>query len=89
MTRAAGGVDDAEQAAARTFGVTPEDWAKGPTLKQLGVEGARRPLRVPLTDPEVSAGADEHGPYLRLSFGLPKGSFATVVCREVMKTDLG
>lgn len=48
----------------------------------LSLEGARRPLRVPLQ--EVSA-SDDNG-HLLLSFTLPKGSYATSVLREVMKT---
>ncbi|MEO0966353.1 MAG: tRNA pseudouridine(13) synthase TruD [Planctomycetota bacterium] len=89
MTRAAGEVDAAEQAASRALGVGPDDWATHAKLRALNVEGARRPLRIPLNDAEVSAGANEHGPYLRLGFTLPKGAFATVVCREVMQTDVG
>ncbi len=48
----------------------------------LSLEGARRPLRVPLQ--EVSTRADSG--HLLLSFSLPKGSYATSVLREVMKT---
>jgi tRNA pseudouridine13 synthase len=46
-------------------------------------DGARRPLRVPLTDASVEA--VEAG--LRLRFALPQGSFATSVLREVL-TDM-
>jgi tRNA pseudouridine13 synthase len=49
----------------------------------LDMEGERRPLRVPLG--EFSVNADEEG--LLLSFSLPKGSYATSVLREVMKSD--
>jgi len=46
------------------------------------MDGERRPLRVPLTEVSTAAaGAD-----LLLSFRLPKGSFATAVLHEVMKT---
>lgn len=48
----------------------------------LSLEGARRPLRVPIQ--EVSASADNG--HLLLNFSLPKGSYATSVLREVMKT---
>jgi tRNA pseudouridine13 synthase len=44
-------------------------------------DGARRPLRVPLT--EVHVAEDEDG--LLLVFALPKGAYATAVLREVMK----
>ncbi len=47
--------------------------------------GARRALRVPLIDPEIEGGIDEHGHYVRCAFELPSGSFATVVMGEVMK----
>ena len=43
-------------------------------------------MRVPITDPDLSAGADEHGAYVRLAFELPRGAFATTVLREIMKT---
>lgn len=49
----------------------------------LGMEGERRPLRVPLGGPEIVAdGAD-----LVLTFSLPKGSYATSVLREIMKAE--
>lgn len=48
----------------------------------LRMDGERRPLRVPLTEPT----ADWDGEGLVLEFGLPRGSYATAVLREVMKT---
>jgi tRNA pseudouridine13 synthase len=49
----------------------------------LGMEGERRPLRVPLNGVDVTVdGAD-----LVLAFSLPKGSYATSVLREIMKTE--
>jgi tRNA pseudouridine13 synthase len=51
------------------------------------VDGSRRPLRVPLIDPEVEGGVDEHGTFIRCAFELPRGSFATVVMRELMKPE--
>ncbi|TLM68188.1 MAG: tRNA pseudouridine(13) synthase TruD [Deltaproteobacteria bacterium] len=48
----------------------------------LAMEGERRPLRVPLL--EVTAAAE--GDDLLLGFRLPKGSYATAVLHEVMKT---
>jgi len=47
--------------------------------------GARRPLRVALIDPECEGGVDEHGPYVRCAFELPRGAFATAVMAEIMK----
>jgi len=49
--------------------------------------GARRPLRVFLSNAGVSGGVDEHGSFVRFSFDLPRGCFATVVLREIMKND--
>ncbi len=47
--------------------------------------GDRRASRLVVADPEVTAaGADA----VRLAFSLPKGSYATVVLREVMKVDV-
>jgi tRNA pseudouridine13 synthase len=45
------------------------------------VEGARRPLRVPLLD----CASNVDGDNLVIGFTLPKGSYATAVLREVMK----
>ena len=33
----------------------------------------------------IEGGVDEHGAYVRCAFELPRGCFATVVMREVMK----
>ena len=51
--------------------------------------GARRPLRVPVRDVTYGAGADEHGPFLRVSFELGRGVYATSVMAEVMKNSRG
>ncbi len=85
MMRAAGDVDAAELDALRNLGLTPDllaafDQRHGPLL-----EGTRRPLRIPILDPDAEGGADEHGPYVRVAFELPRGSFATVVLREIIK----
>ncbi len=53
------------------------------------IAGSRRPLRVPLCNTEVEGGSDEHGPYVRVAFDLPRGAFATSVLREIMKTGAG
>ena len=49
------------------------------------LDGARRPLRVPLQDPKLDTGTDNHGRYLRIAFALPPGSYATAVTREICK----
>ncbi|MDT8444623.1 MAG: tRNA pseudouridine(13) synthase TruD [Desulfuromonadales bacterium] len=48
----------------------------------LAMEGERRPLRVPIESPEAVMDGED----LLISFSLPKGSFATIVLAEIMKT---
>jgi len=47
----------------------------------LRMEGERRPLRVPLTEPSFTVAEDA----LLLEFSLPKGSYATSLVREITK----
>jgi tRNA pseudouridine13 synthase len=49
--------------------------------------GARRAIRVKPTDTTLAAGVDEHGPHITVAFSLPPGSYATVLLRELMKTE--
>jgi len=84
MQRAAGAVDAMELEALRRFGLTEQQLAAFPTARD-DIEGQRRPLRIGVVDPEVEGGVDEHGPYIRCAFDLPRGSFATEVMREIMK----
>ncbi|MEK6676264.1 MAG: tRNA pseudouridine(13) synthase TruD [Planctomycetota bacterium] len=51
----------------------------------VAVAGGRRPLRVPLKEAAVDEGRDDRGPFLRLCFALPAGSYATNVTREICK----
>lgn len=85
MTWASGETDRIELEALAAYELTPEDFAESRQSKL--VPGARRPLRVPIADPQVEGGIDEHGGYVRLAFDLPPGSYATSVLREVMKTE--
>lgn len=87
MTRGTGEVDRAEMDALRATGVTPADFARAAATSLEMLEGARRPLRIPVRDIEVEGGADEQGSYVRCAFELPRGSFATTVMDEVMKLD--
>ena len=82
MTRAAPPVADDELAALTDAGLSPDDFAD---RRHLSTDGTRRPLREMLIDPELSGGVDEHGAYLRLSFTLRRGTYATVALREVTK----
>lgn len=58
-------------------------------MKSLGdsVAGTRRPLRTLVTDPEIEGGVDQHGHFIRCAFDLPAGSFATMLVRELLKSD--
>ena len=65
--------------------------AAGLQLSQImeshhGPEGARRPLRFPVNNTQLESGLDEHGPFIRVAFDLPRGSYATIVLREIMKS---
>jgi tRNA pseudouridine13 synthase len=68
-----------EQALFTKEGICPEDFRLG---KGLSMPGERRPLRIPVSDITT----DQQNDRLILSFSLPKGSFATTVLREIMKT---
>ncbi|CAG0988703.1 tRNA pseudouridine synthase D [Phycisphaerales bacterium] len=85
MLRAAGPADELELRELAATGVSPDHLRQFDLQARGMLEGKRRPLRVPLIDPEVEGGVDEHGPYVRCAFELPRGSFATVVLREIMK----
>jgi tRNA pseudouridine13 synthase len=73
-----------EQAVLKSHGLTPGHF------KQEGrdqAKGARRALRVKPTETRLEAGVDDHGAFITASFVLPAGSFATVLLRELMKSD--
>ncbi len=86
MMAASGAPGEAEAAALAESGVTLEQLSEYIRAARIEVEGARRPLRVPLTYPDIEGGMDEHGPYIKCRFELPRGSFATVVMDEIMKS---
>jgi tRNA pseudouridine13 synthase len=75
----AGALEEAIQAAA---GVTVEDW------RRAKVDGTRRYGRILVPDLTITTGESDMGEALVFAFTLPKGSFATVVLRELMKVDL-
>ncbi len=66
-------------------GVREEDLLRFARKNPDTLDGDRRSLRVPLMYPDVEAGADEHGLFVRCSFELPPGAFATTVMQEIMK----
>jgi tRNA pseudouridine13 synthase len=51
------------------------------------VKGARRPLRVQPQDVQLEGGVDDHGAFITVAFTLSAGSFATVLMRELMKSE--
>jgi len=85
MRESSGVVAELEHRVLGRFGVKPEQFASAHRDVRGAMAGERRPLRIPLIDPTIEGGQDEHGPYVRCAFELPRGSFATVVMREVMK----
>ncbi len=88
MTRAAQSVDQQELKALAEIGLTPEQLQLcEDNFKYSMIGGERRPMRIELKDPEVEGGMDEHGPYIRCAFELPRGAFATTVMDEIMKSD--
>jgi tRNA pseudouridine13 synthase len=60
-----------------------EDFDHVGTLK---VNGGRRALRFAIEQPRLSAGKDDRGDFVRLSFVAPPGCYATVVLSEITKT---
>ncbi|UCE61231.1 MAG: tRNA pseudouridine(13) synthase TruD [Phycisphaerales bacterium] len=84
MMEASGGPGDVEVAVLSEIGL-----AKGQVRSQDGarLDGARRPLRVPLAEAKMDDGEDDSGYFLRLSFKLPPGAYATNVTRELCKSE--
>jgi tRNA pseudouridine13 synthase len=78
-----GEVDAIEVAALRAMGFEAEEFL---ALKRCP-PGQRRPLTAPIRHAQLEAGTDDYGEYIRLAFDLPRGSYATVVLREIMKND--
>lgn len=87
MERAGGAIDQLECEALALAGVEPADLVacEADTAYPM-IGGDRRPMRIPVIDPEVEGGIDEHGAYIRCAFELPKGAFATTVMDEIMKS---
>ncbi len=78
-TAAAAG--DREAAILKAAGLTLEEFRSVSAI----AEGARRDAAIEVTDPVVRQGEDAGT--LEVSFALPAGAYATVVMREVMKTE--
>jgi len=77
---ATGEMGEKEIACLKNHNLNLESWK----LQQgLSMSGERRPLRVPISEPIISKLEKDT---LMLQFALPRGSYATSVLREVMKT---
>jgi tRNA pseudouridine13 synthase len=63
--------------------IAPDDFKNVGALRP---KGTRRALRFALGAPELSAGTDDRGPYMQLTFTAASGCYATVALREIMKT---
>jgi len=86
MPRCEGRIADDEARALARSGVSPKDMESCEQRDGFPmIGGDRRPLRIPVIDPQVEGGIDEHGSYIRCAFDLPRGSFATTLMDEVMK----
>jgi tRNA pseudouridine13 synthase len=73
-----------EQEVLSQYALKPEDFHVESRLK---AKGARRPLRILPEDFDLAGGVDDFGPHITVAFNLPAGSFATVLLRELMKSD--
>jgi tRNA pseudouridine13 synthase len=82
---AEGLMGDIERDVLAAAGVAAEDFRRVGALK---IKGGRRALRFALASPALSAGCDEYGEFLELTFTAPPGCYATIVLREIMKTDV-
>jgi tRNA(Glu) U13 pseudouridine synthase TruD len=78
--RPLGAVAERERAAIAALGVDPARLEPG----MRGPAGDRRPFRIALCNPEIEAGFDDHGTYVRVAFDLPPGAYATVALREAL-----
>jgi tRNA pseudouridine13 synthase len=83
MTWPTGEPERIEREVVQQAGIDVEWFGRG----EHHVRGERRPLRIPLPDATVDAGGDEFGSFIQLAFSLPAGAYATIVLRELMKSD--
>lgn len=81
MIEPTGDARGTERAALAAAGTTTERI----TSRPLSPDGGRRPFRAKIEHVEVEGGIDEHGPFVHVVFDLPRGMYATVVLREIMK----
>ncbi len=68
-----------------SFGVSLDDFHN---MGALSAKGSRRPLRFPIYEPTMLVGQDKRGDYIELAFTAPSGCYATIILREIMKTEI-
>jgi len=73
-----------EQEAMKAITLTAADFRQSGKMR---VKGARRSLRIKPENIEIAGGVDEFGPHITVAFTLPAGAFATVLLRELMKSE--
>ncbi len=83
-----GVIGELERRALDEAGVTLDDFTTCALVDDAARLGQRRPLFVPIYSPTAEAGEDELGPYIKCRFELPRGSYATVVLEEIIKSGL-
>jgi tRNA pseudouridine13 synthase len=84
MSNPSGEPEKIEAAVFKANGMTPGHF------KQDGhdrAKGGRRALRVKPEEITIEGGGDNFGPHITIAFTLPSGSYATVLLRELMKSD--
>ena len=81
VLEATGAPAQREREALVACGLEPDATPAPP--RGVRLRGARRPLRVPVSD----ASSDFDGAVLRLRFALPAGSYATVLIEELLRPD--
>ncbi len=85
MMRTGSEIDAMECEALASMGLSETDLEGASAGRAVG---GRRTLRCVIKDPDIAGGVDEHGPFIRLTFELGRGSYATVALREIIKPEL-
>ncbi len=81
---AEGPMGELEQSVLAARNLQLDDFRRVGALK---VKGGRRPLRFAILQPSLAADQDGKGDFIKIGFAAPSGCYATVVLREIMKSD--
>jgi len=84
MTMPEGEPLEIEKAAMTDVSLAAKDFRQSGKMR---VKGARRPLRIKPQNIEIAGGVDAFGGHITVAFTLPAGAFATVLLRELMKSE--